>query len=99
MLLGSLEYRFPLLDDINYRCFNNIINFKNLQGVLFFDIGKSWFGEFGEADFKKDAGFGLRFHINIGEFLEKIVVRLDLAQAINESKEDPRVWLGINHTF
>jgi len=99
MILGNIEYRFPILEEINYRFFDNVFNLDDLQGVVFFDIGKSWFGEFSEADFKKDAGFGFRFHINIGEFLEKIIIRLDIAQAINEPKEDPHIWLGVSHTF
>ena len=99
MFLGNLEYRFPMVDDINYRFFDNVINFSNLQGVIFFDVGQSWLGKFSESDLKKDAGLGLRFHINIGEFLERVVIRLDVAQAINEPGEDPHVWLGVNHAF
>ena len=97
--LASLEYRFPLLEGLNYRIADNILGLESIGGVIFFDAGQSWFEDFGDSRFKKDAGFGLRTTVNIGSFLEKIVVRVDIAQAIHESKQDPRFWFGINHAF
>jgi hypothetical protein len=99
MILGNIEYRFPLKRDINYRFFDNIVNFKQLDGVLFFDIGQSWYDSFSNSDLKKDAGIGLRLHINIGEFLEKVILRLDVARAINEPDEDTHIWFGVSHSF
>ena len=99
MFIYSSEYRFPIKDEINCRFLDNIFNLNSLSGVIFFDIGKSWFGSFHSADFKKDAGLGLRFNIDLISFLEKVVVRLDIAQAIDEPKKNPQVWLGISHAF
>jgi len=98
-MLGSLEYRFPMARDINLRLLDNIINLSGVDVVVFTDAGKSWYQEFGQARFKKDAGLGLRLHVDIGSFLEKVILRLDVAQAIDEPKEKQRVWLGINHSF
>ncbi|MFC1594269.1 M1 family aminopeptidase [Candidatus Omnitrophota bacterium] len=99
ILLGNIEYRFPLWENINLRLFDNIINLQQIQGVAFFDVGRVWYGEFSESNFKKDVGVGLRMHVDIGSFLEKLILRLDIAQAINEPKEDAHVWFGISHTF
>ncbi|MFH1202449.1 MAG: M1 family aminopeptidase [Candidatus Omnitrophota bacterium] len=98
-MLANIEYRFPLKDDLGIGLFDNIFRLADIQGALFFDAGKAWFGDFHDTPFKKDAGAGLRFHINIGSFLEKMVVRFDCAQAINEPKQSPRFWLGINQAF
>lgn len=98
-LLGSVEYRFPIIEKISLYAFDNILGLESIDGVAFFDAGQSWFSESDDARLKKDAGFGLRFKVNIGSFLEKVIVRADVAQAINDSGEDTQFWFGINHAF
>ena len=99
-MMANLEYRFLLIKKLDQRFLDNIFTLDKLDAVVFSDIGKSWFRDFAGANFKKDAGLGLRLHIDIGSFLESVIVRLDIAQAIDDSSEDePRVWLGISHAF
>ena len=98
-LLGSLEYRFPIKDNMKIYVLDNILGFESLGGVFFADAGQSWFGDFDESDLKKNAGFGLRVTVSVGSLLEKVIIRADVAQAINDSDEDPRFWLGLNHAF
>ena len=97
--LGSLEYRFPLIRQTNLRLLDNIISISAFQGVAFFDAGRIWHGDVEKSNIKKDAGLGLRVHVDIGSYLEKLILRIDVAQAINEPKEDPHVWFGISHAF
>lgn len=47
----------------------------------------------------KNHGLGLRFHCDLVGFLERVIFRLDVACALDEPKEDPRIWVGISHTF
>jgi hypothetical protein len=98
-LLNSVEYRFPLMEKIRFSLFDNILNVDSVGGVLFFDAGQSWFGSFPEAKFKKDAGAGLRLTVNIGSLLEKVIVRADVAQPIDEPKAEPHFWFGLQHAF
>ena len=99
IILGNIEYRFPIKENLDLRLFDNTFNLNGLQGVLFFDCGQSWYDSFRDTELKKDAGLGLRFHVDVGSFLEKLILRLDVAQAINDSDEDPHVWFGISHAF
>jgi hypothetical protein len=99
MFLASLEYRLPLAADIKADSPGNLLSLDKVQAVAFFDLGKSWYGSFKDAHFKQDAGVGLRFHFDLLGFLEKAVLRLDFARAINEPKEDPHLWFGINQAF
>jgi hypothetical protein len=99
MILGSLEYRFPVLDDLKAYFLDNIFCLNKVQGVVFFDAGKAWYSDFAGRNFKKDAGLGLRIHLGTIGILEKVVLRLDIAQAINEHKEGPHIWAGINQSF
>ena len=98
--LGSIEYRFPLKEDMGVYGFDHILGLEKVAGVVFFDAGQTWLTDFEDLIFKKDAGVGLRFTVNIGSFLEKLVIRMDVAWPIRDKGEDdPRVWFGLNHTF
>ncbi len=98
-LLGSMEYRFPLKERIGLYALDNILGLESISGVAFFDAGQSWFSKFEDARLKKNAGVGLRFKVSIGSFLEKVIVRADVAKAVNDSAEDTQFWFGINHAF
>ncbi|HQO58796.1 MAG TPA: M1 family aminopeptidase [Candidatus Omnitrophota bacterium] len=99
VLMANLEYRFPLLPAARLSVADNLLGLESLGGVVFFDGGKAWMGDFSDPGFKKNAGAGLRFKINIGSFLEQALVRLDVAHALGESKQDTRFWLGVSHAF
>ncbi len=95
----NLEYRRDLIDNLDVRFLDNLISLDKIQGVGFFDIGKSWFGSFNDRGFKKDAGLGLRLHFNLGAFLEEFILRLDAAQPLNQPKAKRRYWAGLSHMF
>ena len=98
-LLGSVEYRFPLLKNLDLSCADHVVGLESIGGVAFLDGGGAWYDSFSDTDWKQDLGLGLRFTVNIGSFLEKIMVRMDVAQAVGESKSDPHFWFGVNHAF
>ncbi len=100
ILLGSLEYRFPIKEDIDWRFLDNVFSIDSLGGVAFFEAGHNWYSSMEDTTLRKDAGFGLRMTVNIGSFLEKMVVRADVAQAISDDDEDhPHFWFGVDQTF
>jgi outer membrane protein assembly factor BamA len=99
LVLGSLEYRFPIRSDIKLYFPGNIFCLDKVQGVGFFDAGKAWYSDFGGSDFKKDAGLGVRLHFDVLGFLERTVLRIDLAQAIGAPKEKAHLWFGISQDF
>ncbi|MBU1998903.1 MAG: BamA/TamA family outer membrane protein, partial [Candidatus Omnitrophica bacterium] len=98
--LETIEYRMPLLSEAKVYFLDNIFCLDGIQAVAFFDVGKAWYSSFAESDFKKDVGFGLRFHFNILSFLEKAVVRFDVARPINdEANKDTHYWLSFSQSF
>ena len=99
MIMGSLEYRCSLWDDLKFYSPANILCLNKIQGVVFFDAGKAWSGDSSASKFKKDAGVGLRLHLAVAGILEKMVLRLDIAQAVNEPKEKAHIWVGLNQSF
>ncbi len=97
--LGSVEYRFPLVQKLNLSFADHLFGLESIGGVAFFDAGEAWFHDIDDTQLRKDAGLGLRFTVNLGSFLEKILVRLDAAQPIGVSKQDTHFWFGVNHAF
>ncbi len=99
IVLGSLEYRFPVVRDMDARFLWQTFNLTSIQGVLFFDAGSAWFNSVFEPGFKKDAGFGLRFYFDVAGGVERTALRVDAAWPLDASDKDAHVWVGINHAF
>jgi hypothetical protein len=98
-VFAGFEYRVPLKSDLRLYFLDNIFCLNMVQAVGFFDVGKAWYASFSESSFKKDAGLGLRFHFAVCGGIEKLVLRLDAARAINDPKQDTHFWFGINQAF
>lgn len=98
-LLGSIEYRFPILSRLNLNFFDNIIGLRKISGVGFFDAGQSWYDSFKDSKLRRDAGAGLRFHLAVGSFLEEVIVRVDAARAVSDDEDDVHFWFGIKQAF
>jgi len=62
LLLGSLEYRFPILTKMNLT-FSGIY-IDGIYGAIFTDIGDSWFDE--ERKFQFNSGIGGEIRIRVG---------------------------------
>lgn len=98
-MVGNLEYRFPLKENINTKFLDNILGVEALGAVIFVDAGQAWYKDFDESDLKKNAGAGLRLTVNIGSFLEKVIVRADAAWPINEEESGGHFWFGVGQAF
>ncbi len=98
-MMGNLEYRLPLKENIHAQFLDNILGIESVGAVAFVDAGQAWYKDFDESDLKKDAGVGLRLTVNIGSFLEKALVRADVAWPINEEEGDGHFWFGVGQAF
>ena len=98
-VLGVAEYRVPLVRNIDWYVFDRIFGLRQIDGAAFAEAGQAWFSSFTDSELKKDVGLGIRVHVDLLGFLEKAVVRVDVAEAVNDSEEDPHVWFGINSVF
>lgn len=99
VLLGSLEYRFPILDLLDVRLPYRLASMDAVQGVVFFDAGSAWYKEFNEPGIMKDAGFGFRFYFDIAGAAERVALRVDTAFPLDGDEKGAHVWVGINQAF
>jgi outer membrane protein assembly factor BamA len=76
--LSSLEYRFPLIDEINLRFPFVNLGFSGIRGALFADTGGAW-----DTEYKTtlgSVGGGLRFNL-----FGVIVLRYDVGKKIENN--------------
>jgi hypothetical protein len=97
--LSTVEWRFPLVREINRDFLDHVISWKNLYGSLFYDAGQSYLnGKW--SDVVNGVGFGLHFDVSLFAFLERASLRVDVAQQIGVgSKFGPVIWFGLNQVF
>ncbi len=98
-LLGSVEYRFPILRDLGITVADGLFGLEAVGGTIFVDAGRTWFASFDESPWYRDAGIGLRFTVNAASFLEKTVLRADVAWPIDDGGEDVKFWFGVSRLF
>ena len=82
ILLTNIEFRFPLINNIDYLVWPlNWLLIKKLKGVLFVDEGIVWngFSYFPWENFRNSVGVGLRLHTFIGEYYP-LILRFDVAR-------------------
>ncbi len=95
--LLTVEWRFPIRQGINRGFLDHLITWNNLYGAVFYDVGESRLpGGWGPV--VHGPGVGLRFDTTLFSFLERAVLRVDLAQPIG-LPGGPVMWFGLNQVF
>ncbi|MFH1823990.1 MAG: peptidase MA family metallohydrolase [Candidatus Firestonebacteria bacterium] len=100
MFLANIEFRFPLIDNINYVILPlNLLLIKKLKVVLFMDEGAVWdgFDYFPWENFRNSVGVGLRLHTFIGEYYP-LILRFDVAKRTDRFSTEV-YYLGLGHMF
>jgi hypothetical protein len=81
MWLSSLEYRFPLIDQIQLRFPFINLGFFGIRGAAFFDAGSAWDDEYRTT--LGSVGAGIRFNL-----FGAIVLRYDVGKKIEKNFSD-----------
>ena len=86
MLIGNVEYIYPLL--------------SFLKLAAFYDVGNVWAeaGKLGSGDFKSGVGFGLRIKTPLGPFVLDYGIPLDIEPGETDKKSG-RVHFSMSHGF
>jgi hypothetical protein len=95
--LVTAEWRFPICQGINRGFIDHTVTLNNLYGAVFYDVGESLLASrWGPV--VHGPGIGLRFDTTLFSFLERAVLRVDLAQPIGVPG-GPVIWFGLNQVF
>ncbi|MFM7148566.1 MAG: M1 family aminopeptidase, partial [Gemmataceae bacterium] len=93
--VGSVEWRIPILRRCRWDCLDHLASMRNLQTALFYDVGEAYIGGEPIARIAQGVGVGLRFDVTWFSVVERTMLRVDLAQAI-QAGTGYQIWLGVN---
>jgi hypothetical protein len=96
--VGSLEWRFPLLRNVNWSCFDRALSLRNIFAAAFCDVGDVYLKGQSIGGVSEAVGAGLRLDVAWFTFVERTIFRIDAAKTVN-STAPPQVWFGIEHPF
>ena len=81
--VGSLEWRVPLVKGLTYDAFDHVVGLRNVYGAAFYDMGDAYVSGHSIGPVAHAVGAGLRFDVNWFGFVERTVLRFDVAQTVN----------------
>jgi hypothetical protein len=96
--VGSVEWRVPLWQDIEYPACDGIATAKNLYAALFYDVGDSYINGHSTGPVAHAFGLGLRLDVSWFGMIERTMLRFDVAKTINDSTPW-QFWFGITYPF
>ena len=96
--VGSLEWRVPLVRGVHWDVCDHFAGGRNLYGAFFYDVGDAYTRGHSEGPVAHALGAGLRLDVALFGFVERSILRLDVAKTVNESTP-LQVWFGVQHPF
>jgi hypothetical protein len=96
--VGSLEWRFPVVRNVNWSCFDHALCLRNIFAAAFCDVGDVYLKGQSVGGISEAVGAGLRLDVAWFTFVERTIFRIDAAKTLN-STAPMQVWAGIEHPF
>src|SRR5262249_53920222 len=96
--VASLEWRVPLATGLHGDVGDPTAGGRTLSGALFYDVGDAYTRGHSAGPVAHALGLGLRLDVALFGFVERSVLRLDLAKTVNASTP-VQVWFGVQHPF
>jgi hemolysin activation/secretion protein len=83
--VGSAEWRVPLVRGLRWDCVDHTVGLREVWGVTFYDVGNAYVNGHAVGDVAHAIGAGVAFDVAWFSFVERTMIRLDVAQTINSS--------------
>ncbi len=96
--VGSLEWRVPFLRQVEWDCCDHVVGVRNIYGALFYDVGNAYVNGHATGPIAHAVGAGLRLDLSWFSFVERSILRLDVAKTVN-ANTGIQFWFGIQHPF
>lgn len=94
--LASLDWRFPLCREIDFRIVDNIVNWKALYAGVFYDVGESYLFDRSQG-VDHALGVGLYFQFALFSFIENVTLRMEYAHSL--ASQSNVAWFGMYYAF
>ncbi len=96
--IGSLEWRLPIIQDVEWDVCDHVVGLRNFTLAAFTDVGDIYQASQQVGPVAYAAGLGVRAELAWFSFIERTTLRLDFAKTIN-SNAPMQMWVGIVHPF
>jgi hypothetical protein len=96
--VGSLEWRVPVATGLHWDCCDHVIGLRNVYVAPFYDVGDAYISGHSVGPVAHGVGTGLRLDVSWFGFVERTILRVDVAKALN-STNATQVWFGVQHPF
>ena len=94
----SLEWRVPVATGLHWDVLDHSVGGRNLYVVPFYDVGNAYTRGHAAASAAQALGLGLRLDVALFGFVERSVVRFDVAKTVN-ADAPLQFWFGVQHPF
>jgi hypothetical protein len=96
--VGSLEWRVPLVRGLKWDVIDHSAGLRNIYAAAFYDVGNAYANGHPVGDVAHALGGGLRLDVAWFGFVERTILRVDVAKTIN-SNSPVQVWVGVQQPF
>jgi hypothetical protein len=96
--VGSVEWRVPLAKGLTWDFCDHVLGLRNIYAAAFYDVGDIYTNNRSVGPVAHALGGGLRLDVAWFGFVERTMLRLDIAKAIN-TDNSAQIWVGVQHPF
>jgi hypothetical protein len=96
--VGSLEWRLPLARGLKWDVIDHAAGLRGIWAAAFYDVGNAYANGHPVGDVAHALGGGLRLDVSWFGFVERTILRVDVAKTIN-SNSPVQVWVGVQQPF
>lgn len=94
--LASVDWRFPLLEEIHVPLHDNLAIWKSLYAAILYDVGNSFLFDQSQG-LDHAVGMGLYFRFGLFSFVEQLTLRLEFAHSL--IRDSTITWFGMYQAF
>ncbi|HEY1379921.1 MAG TPA: hypothetical protein VGF55_24175, partial [Gemmataceae bacterium] len=96
--VGNVEWRLPVLRRVCWDAADHVVGLRNVWVAPFYDVGEIYANGHSVDGVAHALGVGLRADVAWFSFIERSMLRLDLAKTLNAASPW-QVWVGVQHAF
>ncbi len=96
--VGSVEWRVPLVKGLTWDACDHVVGLRNVYGAAFYDVGDAYLNGHQVGPVAHAVGGGLRLDVTWFGFVERTMLRFDVAQTVNASSPTQFIF-GVGAPF
>jgi hypothetical protein len=96
--VGSLEWRVPVIQHVNWDVCDHVVGARNISLAAFYDVGDAYVNGHSMGPVAHALGAGVRVDIAWLSLIERMTLRFDVAQTINVASP-LQFWFGVRMPF